>query len=86
MNRTTRNLAKMALSAVKPRTHTICRSTDSSNLASYQVGENEKAIVRPVVPNEMVSWSVDFRDYKPIKYTSPIVLENPAWADPNEPE
>ncbi|RMZ94618.1 ADP-ribose mitochondrial [Brachionus plicatilis] len=75
----------MALSAVKPRTHTICRSTDPSNLVWYQVGENEKTITRPVVSDSMVPWSVDYRDYKPIKYTSPIVLKSPFWADPLQP-
>lgn len=76
----------MASSAVKPRTHTICRSADSSSLVSYQVSENEKSVKRPVVPNNMVSWSIDFPDYKPIKYTSPIVLDGPCWADPHVPK
>lgn len=85
MNRTA-HLRKMASSAVKPRTHTTCRSIDSSNLVSYQVSSNEKSVKRPIVPENMVSWNVDFPGYEPIKYTSPIVLDGPSWADPNVPK
>ncbi|CAM2712880.1 unnamed protein product [Rotaria socialis] len=33
------------------------------------------------VPDEKVPWNVDWSDYKPTEYTSPIVLKNPPWAD-----
>lgn len=39
-------------------------------------------------PDDKVSWKVKFADYKPVKYTAPVVLNKPVWADPDidEPE
>lgn len=34
------------------------------------------------VPDEKVSWKVDWPDYKPIDYTSEHILKGPIWADP----
>ena len=39
-------------------------------------------IKRFVVPDEKVSWSEQFKDYKPVEYTSEVVLKGPVWADP----
>ncbi|CAF1065590.1 unnamed protein product [Rotaria sordida] len=33
------------------------------------------------VPDEKVPWNVNWPDYRPTEYTSPIVLKNPPWAD-----
>ena len=38
---------------------------------------------RGIVPDDKVSWSVEFKDYKPANYTSPKVLSKPVWADPD---
>lgn len=38
-------------------------------------------IQRYPVPNEKVPWEVDFPEYKPEKYTSDHVLNEPVWAD-----
>ena len=35
------------------------------------------------VPNEFVKWTVAYEDYKPVEYTSDIVLKKPVWADPD---
>lgn len=40
---------------------------------------------RFTVPDDKISWSVEYDEYTPIDYTSPRVLENPVWAHPNDP-
>lgn len=34
------------------------------------------------VPDDRVSWSVDWPEYKPVDYTAPSVQKGPVWADP----
>lgn len=36
-----------------------------------------------IVPQEFVSWDVNFMVYTPVTYTSSKVLNKPAWADPD---
>lgn len=43
----------------------------------------ETAIKRSEVPDDKVSWKVDFPDYKPTEYTAEKVLKKPVWADPD---
>lgn len=38
-------------------------------------------IQRSSVPNDKVSWSVPFSEYKPVSYTAEVVLNKPVWAD-----
>ena len=33
------------------------------------------------VPDDKVSWSVDWPDYRPVDYTAPVVEKMPVWAD-----
>ena len=35
------------------------------------------------VPDDKVSWSVEWVDYKPAEYTAPVVKQGPVWADPD---
>ena len=35
------------------------------------------------VADEFVKWSVAYDDYKPVEYTSDVVLRKPVWADPD---
>ena len=35
------------------------------------------------VPDDKVSWSVDWPEYQPVDYTAPVVLKGPVWADPD---
>lgn len=35
------------------------------------------------VPDEKLSWSVEWPDYKPVDYTAEAVLRGPVWADPD---
>lgn len=35
------------------------------------------------VPDDKVSWDVDFKEYKPDNFTSTRVLSGPVWADPD---
>lgn len=37
---------------------------------------------RSQVPDEKVSWLVQWPDYKPVEYTAGSVLAQPSWADP----
>ena len=39
---------------------------------------------RELVPDAFVSWNIDFPLYNPPYYVSPIVLQQPSWADPEE--
>ncbi|CAF1272667.1 unnamed protein product [Rotaria sp. Silwood1] len=43
-------------------------------------------VERTKVRDEQVSWNVDWPDYEPKQYTSPIVLNNPPWADDPDPK
>ena len=38
-------------------------------------------IKRFPVPDDKVSWSVDYPEYKPVDYTAKSVLNKPVWAD-----
>lgn len=38
-------------------------------------------IYRFNVPSEMVPWEKEFKEYKPVDYTAPVVLTMPEWAD-----
>ncbi|XP_073403462.1 ADP-ribose pyrophosphatase, mitochondrial isoform X2 [Dendrobates tinctorius] len=39
-------------------------------------------VERRPVPQEKVSWSVEWPEYQPVEYTAPSVLARPPWADP----
>ncbi|XP_077130113.1 ADP-ribose pyrophosphatase, mitochondrial isoform X2 [Ranitomeya variabilis] len=39
-------------------------------------------VQRRPVPQEKVSWSVEWPEYQPVEYTAPSVLAQPPWADP----
>ncbi|KAG8544648.1 hypothetical protein GDO81_022125 [Engystomops pustulosus] len=40
------------------------------------------SVQRWPVPQDKVSWSVDWPEYQPVEYTAPSVLAQPPWADP----
>lgn len=66
--------------------HRACRSCEQDKLIKYQVGKGENEIVRPYISDNKVANEVEYKDYSPVDYTSPIVLANPVWADPIKPE
>ena len=37
---------------------------------------------RTHVPDDKVSWTVEWPEYNPVDYTSPSVQAGPVWADP----
>ncbi|XP_056649791.1 ADP-ribose pyrophosphatase, mitochondrial-like [Monodelphis domestica] len=39
-------------------------------------------VERSHVPDEKVSWRVEWHEYKPVEYTAAAILAGPAWADP----
>ena len=45
----------------------------------YQNG----AAKRFPVPDDKVSWSVEWPEYAPVDYTAPSILRGPVWADPD---
>ncbi len=49
-----------------------------SRNAEYRGG-----IARFPVPDDKVSWTVEWPEYKPVEYTAKSVLEAPSWADPD---
>ncbi|CAF0888397.1 unnamed protein product [Brachionus calyciflorus] len=75
----------MQHSAKRLNIHYKCRSRDPNNISYYQIGDNETAVARPVVSDENYLWDKTHQ-YKPIDYTSPIVLQQPTWADPIIPK
>ena len=44
--------------------------------------EYRGGVARFPVPDEKVSWTVDWPEYKPVDYTAPSVL-TASWADPD---
>jgi len=50
-------------------THTKCR------------GKYAGDVDRFAVPDDKVSWSIEWPEYKPIDYTAPVVEKGPIWAD-----
>ena len=40
-------------------------------------------VARLPVPDDKVPWGVSWPDYRPVAYTSPVVLKSPVWADPD---
>ena len=53
-------------------------AVNNCRLHEYQGG-----IKRFPVPEDKVSWQVDWPEYSPVDYTAPIVLSMPVWADPD---
>lgn len=49
---------------------------NNCRLFDYQDG-----VKRFPVPEERVSWSVNWPDYQPVDHTHPAVLRGPVWAD-----
>ena len=45
--------------------------------------EYQGGVQRFPVPDDKVSWSVDWPEYQPVDYTAPVVLKGPVWADPD---
>ena len=57
---------------------TLMTAVNNCRLHEYQGG-----IKRFPVPEDKVSWQVDWPEYSPVDYTAPIVLSMPVWADPD---
>ena len=49
---------------------------NNCRLYDYQDG-----VKRFPVPEDKVSWSVDWPEYQPVDHTNPHVLKGPVWAD-----
>ena len=45
--------------------------------------EYQGGVKRFPVPDDKVSWSVEWPEYQPVDYTAPVVLKGPVWADPD---
>lgn len=59
-----------------------CRSRDPDNLLAYLTDPKEAPVYRTYVPDDKVSWRVDWSKYNPVEYVHPTVKKNPNWADP----
>ena len=44
-------------------------------------GKYAGGIERFPVPNNKVSWSIEWTEYNPVDYTAPVVDKMPVWAD-----
>ena len=69
--RAAKSLARMSSSF--PATHSKARQ-------SVYGGSQVK---RYPVPDDKVSWSVDWPSYAPVDFTHPNVAAGPVWADPD---
>ena len=74
-------LSQMAVAA--PVAHTQLPPTHSKARGPVYPGRSADDPARTPVPDDKVSWSVDWSDYKPIQYTAAAVLKGPVWADPD---
>ena len=51
-------------------------AVNNCRLHDYQGG-----VKRFPVPEDKVSWKVEWPEYNPVDYTAPVVLNRPIWAD-----
>ena len=69
-----------------PRVGFNARSRGARLMAAVQkcrLQEYQGGFKRSPVPEDKVSWHVEWPDYIPVEYTAPIVLSMPVWADPD---
>ena len=74
-------LSQMAVAA--PVAHTQLPPTHSKARGPVYPGRAADDPTRTPVPDDKVSWTVVWSDYKPIQYTAASVLKGPVWADPD---
>ena len=60
---------------------TSCCKMTNTLLHSKCRGKYAGGVKRFPVPDDKVSWSVDWPEYKPVDYTAPVVERMPIWAD-----
>ena len=63
----------------------FAQKLDDMNIFKHVVCRNKiyaNAIQRFPVPDELIAWSLPFKDYSPPTFDSPI-LQGKAWADPD---
>ena len=53
-------------------------AVNNCRLHEYQGG-----VKRFPVPEDKISWQVEWTEYSPVDYTASIVLSMPVWADPD---
>lgn len=68
--------------ADRPKSHINCKSSNKDAPTAYMASES---VYRAYVPEDKVSWSVDYPEYEPVEFTSQTVLKNKEWADPANP-
>ena len=57
---------------------TLMAAMNNCRLHEYRGG-----IKRFPVPEDKISWQVEWSEYSPVDYTAPVVLSMPVWADPD---
>ena len=60
-----------------------CRTLGMAALNTARLYDYPGGVKRFHVPDDKVSWSMDWPEYKPVDYTAPPVLAGPVWADPD---
>ena len=61
--------------------HTANLTMDIHRKARCEVYPRTEDILRFVIPDEKVPWSVDLPEYNPVDFTSGGILKQPEWAD-----
>ena len=74
-----RLFSRMAVAT--PAGHTQLPLTHCKARAPVYPGRSADDPTRTPVPDDKVSWAVEWPDYKPIQYTAGSVLKGPVWAD-----
>jgi len=61
----------------------LSRAGDTVKMAAHAKcrGKYPGDVERFAVPDDKVSWSVEWPEYKPVDYTAPVVEKGPVWAD-----
>ncbi|KAI6656860.1 Translation factor GUF1, mitochondrial [Oopsacas minuta] len=71
------------MAVADPLSHVHLPSTHIKARCLVYPGRAADDPTRTSVPDDKVSWKVEWSDYKPIQYTAPPVLKGPVWADPD---
>ena len=74
-------LSQMAVAV--PLVHPQLATTHTKARGPVYPGRAAADPPRTAVPDDKVSWKVDWTEYKPLQYTAPPVLKGPVWADPD---
>ncbi len=78
---TSLSLAKVVLSRISNTTGPLIAVRHMAKVNNCRLFDYQDGVKRFPVPQDKVSWSVDWPEYQPVDHTHPAVLRGPVWAD-----